>query len=68
MIINGRTGNLIHYFRNEKSGKRVSNYTISKTNTPNELYTILISLYGILINVKKVRKLISKLEKVKSFQ
>lgn len=57
-IINGKTGNLIHYFRNNNSGKRVSKYTISETNNPNELNSILGSLFGILIIVKKVRKII----------
>jgi predicted adenylyl cyclase CyaB len=56
-IINGKTGNLIHYFRNNESIKRVSNYTISETNTPKELNSILSSLYGVLINVKKVREI-----------
>jgi predicted adenylyl cyclase CyaB len=56
-IIKGKTGNLIHYFRNNESGKRVSNYTISETNTPKELNSILTSLYGVLINVKKVREI-----------
>jgi adenylate cyclase, class 2 len=56
-IINGKTGNLIHYFRSNESGKRVSNYTISETNTPIELNSILTSLHGILIKVKKVREI-----------
>jgi predicted adenylyl cyclase CyaB len=56
-IIDGKTGNLIHYFRSNETGKRVSNYTISETNTPKELNTILSSLYGVLITVKKSREI-----------
>ncbi len=56
-IINGRTGNLIHYFRNNKTGKRVSKYTISETNTPRELDSILSSLYGVKVKVKKYREI-----------
>ncbi len=56
-IINGKTGNLIHYFRNDKTRKRVSNYTISETSTPKPLYTILNSLYDQLITVKKTREI-----------
>jgi adenylate cyclase, class 2 len=56
-IIGGKKGNLIHYFRSNKTGKRVSNYVISETNTPKELNTILSSLYGILITVKKKREI-----------
>lgn len=56
-IIDGKTGNLIYYFRNNESGKRVSNYTILETTTPKELNSILSSLYGVLIKVKKVRKI-----------
>ena len=52
-IIDGKTGNLIQYFRSNDTGKRVSNYTISETSTPKELNTILSSLHGVLINVKK---------------
>lgn len=55
-IINGQTGNLIHYFRSNDTGKRVSSYTISETNTPKELNKILTSLYGVLIKVKKTRE------------
>jgi len=56
-IIDGKTGNLIHYFRSNTRGKRVSNYVISETNTPKELNTILSSLYGVLITVKKLREI-----------
>lgn len=56
-IINGKMGTLIHYFRSSESGKRVSNYTISETNTPKELNSIFISLHKVLINVKKVREI-----------
>jgi predicted adenylyl cyclase CyaB len=56
-IINGEMGNLIHYFRSNESRKRVSNYTISETNTPKELNSILSSLHGVLIKVKKVREI-----------
>ncbi|MFZ4591434.1 MAG: class IV adenylate cyclase [Ignavibacteria bacterium] len=56
-IINGKTGNLIHYFRSNESSKRVSNYTISETNTPKELNSTLSALHGILIKVKKVREI-----------
>ncbi|MCX6158892.1 MAG: class IV adenylate cyclase [Ignavibacteriota bacterium] len=56
-IINGNTGNLIHYFRSNESSKRVSNYTISETNTPKELNATLSSLFGIFIVVKKVREI-----------
>jgi len=56
-VISERAGNLIHYFRDNESSKRVSNYTISETSTPKELNTTLISLYGVLINVKKLREI-----------
>jgi len=56
-IINGNTGNLIYYFRNNENSKRVSNYTISETNTPKELNSILSSLYGVLIKAKKTREI-----------
>jgi predicted adenylyl cyclase CyaB len=56
-IINGKTGNLIHYFRSNESRKRVSHYTIAETNTPAELNSTLSSLHGILIKVKKVREI-----------
>lgn len=56
-IINGKTGNLIHYFRSNESRKRVSHYTIAETNTPAELNSVLSSLHGILIKVKKVREI-----------
>lgn len=56
-IIDGKTGNLIHYFRSNERGKRVSKYTISETNTPTELNKILSSLYGVLIKVKKSREI-----------
>ena len=52
-IIDRKTGNLIHYFRNNENGKRVSNYTISETTTPKELNSILSSFYGVLIKVKR---------------
>lgn len=57
-VIDGRTGNLIHYFRNNETGKRVSKYTISETNTPKELNSILSSLYGVMVIVKKSREII----------
>jgi adenylate cyclase class 2 len=57
-IIDGKTGNLIHYFRGNEKGKRVSKYTISETGTPKELNSILSSLYGVLIKVKKTREII----------
>ncbi len=56
-IIDKMTGNLIHYFRSNESVKRVSNYTISETVTPKELNSILSSLYGVLIKVKKLREI-----------
>lgn len=56
-IIGGKKGNLIQYFRSNKTGKRVSKYVISETSTPKELNTILSSLYGILITVKKKREI-----------
>jgi predicted adenylyl cyclase CyaB len=56
-IINRKTGNLIHYFRSNANGKKVSSYTISETNTPKELNKILSSLYGVLVKVKKVREI-----------
>lgn len=54
-IINGKTGNLIHYFRTDKTLKRISNYTIAETDTPKNLKKILNSLYKKLITVKKTR-------------
>jgi adenylate cyclase class 2 len=56
-VINGKTGNLIHYFRSNESSKRVSNYTISQTNTPAELNSTLSSLHGVLVKVKKAREI-----------
>jgi len=56
-IIDGKKGNLIHYFRSNETGKRVSKYTISETDTPKELDSILSSLNGVLIKVKKRREI-----------
>lgn len=55
-IINGKTGNLIHYFRSDKTRKRVSTYTIAETDTPKNLKKIFNSLFKELIVVKKTRE------------
>lgn len=56
-IINGKTGNLIHYFRSNKTRQRISDYTISETETPEKLKRILNSLFQKLITVKKRREI-----------
>jgi len=56
-IIDGKKGNLIHYYRGNKDLKRVSEYTIAETETPAAMDSILSSLHGKLITVKKVREI-----------
>ena len=56
-IIDDKKGNLIHYYRGNKDLKRVSEYTIAETGTPAAMDSILSSLYGKLITVKKVREM-----------
>lgn len=56
-IIDGINGNLIHYYRGNKERKRVSDYTISETDTPYALASILNSLYKKLVIVKKEREI-----------
>ena len=56
-IIDGKKGSLIHYYRGNKDLKRVSEYTIAETETPAAMDSILSSLYGRLITVKKEREI-----------
>lgn len=56
-IINDTTGNLICYFRDERAGKKISKYMISRTNDVNELERILKMQFGILVKVKKKREI-----------
>ena len=56
-IINGITGNLIYYDRIERNIKRVSNYMISCTDTPDELRDILKRLYKVQVVIEKKREI-----------
>ena len=56
-IIDGKKGNLIHYYRGNKESKRVSEYTIAETDTPAAMDSILSSLYGKLVTVRKTREI-----------
>ena len=56
-IIDSKKGNLIHYYRGNKELKRVSEYTIAETYTPAAMDSILGSLFGKLVTVKKTREI-----------
>lgn len=56
-VINNQTGNLIYYNRNEKSGKRISNYVIFRTSEFKELSQLLKILYSVKIEVLKTREI-----------
>lgn len=56
-VINNKSGNLISYNRNETTGKRISNYTISRTEDFIQLNEILKTEFEVLIEVKKSREI-----------
>ena len=55
-IIDGKTGNLILYNRGNTQRKRVSEYIIANTETPEAMKEILSALYEKLVTVKKRRE------------
>lgn len=59
-IINNKTGNLIYYFRNEKSSEMKSGYIISATENFKELFKILSNQFEIFVTVKKKREIFVK--------
>ncbi len=56
-IINDRVGNLIFYDRKEQTGKRISNYIISKTSDFREADLILRKQFDVLVKVSKHRNI-----------
>ena len=56
-IINGKTGELIHYIRKETKKIRVSNYSICKINDGENLHNILSKIFNVNVIVEKHRKI-----------
>lgn len=56
-IIDGKNGRLILYRRADRAGRRVSNYYLSETSTPDELDSIMTALYGKKVIVEKKREI-----------